>query len=402
MVHADRVVDELRCALTAQCPPDTEVSLGGSGELRHCVVQRADRYCSLACRLAEDQIVYECYYRVGFGIDAMGIADTLAQAVDAAALWLGGASVEEMRQRFTFVDARTRVLEAVRDLIAEHWPADTGDDLTIDDEQSLHAACGDRGCAISCDEWGEHLTAELAWHGIAVARTRAGDPGGLVRLAVRWAAEGAKPSALRQQYPDLEFTRAAEAFEAGRLIEGKYLASWDQVAEMCADAGSPMSAAVIELIQHLRSKGFDRQWRAGLSDTTLLFSPFLEDRSRREGPAVAITPAGDAFEVMGEFGRKRRVAVSEAPAVLASVLRRASDGRSHPVWDDETSCGCILTGPAIAVGAYGYVNDRPLLIAAAIPLGLVISGSVFLVTRGIEWLTYAIWFRRAGRNPSGR
>jgi hypothetical protein len=105
------------------------------------------------------------------------------------------------------------------------------------------------------------------------------------------------PSALRAQFPWLEIGPLADAYEAGRGVEGEFVESWDHVEPFYREIPYVATERVLGLIAAIRAAGYDRKLRAGTSLYDLIVS-----RSRRHGlregqPCVAFAFEGEGMQV---------------------------------------------------------------------------------------------------------
>jgi ADP-heptose:LPS heptosyltransferase len=86
------------------------------------------------------------------------------------------------------------------------------------------------------------------------------------------------PSALKKEFPELDFGKLAQYYEKGNGIEGEFILSWDDIENFYQELEHENKREILKLIKQMREYGFDKTLRAGQSLYTMILS-----RSRRHG-----------------------------------------------------------------------------------------------------------------------
>src|SRR5262249_32243548 len=146
---------------------------------------------------------------------------------------------------------------------------------------------GDRSCTLSFCRDSSMLDASFKWQDMEMFQIRSDDLGLLASLIKRWVCDRAMPSAMRAEFLSIEIGKVADYFEAGRQVEGEYVASWDDIEETYREFEFKESAAILRFIADLRRAGFDHTFRAGTSMATLILSRARRHGLRPEQPFVA-------------------------------------------------------------------------------------------------------------------
>lgn len=174
------------------------------------------------------------------------------------------------------------VLSALRDRLLIQIPAlSRGAATEIEDRGSgyhiLHFRSGERAVVIEAAGPGLFYAAFL-WDGRPLFADRFESVEPLAVLLRRWVSDHALPSALRQEFPELELDELADYYERGAALEGEFVRSWDAVEVFYREDGGDHFAAARAFIRALRDAGYDRLLRAGQSMSIMGLS-----RSRDQG-----------------------------------------------------------------------------------------------------------------------
>lgn len=293
---------DLRAALAdrlAALGPGTEVEATGYGVHWQCTANRGGRSALVHC-FDHGGPQFYAQFRGGDPPDPNGRTRSRTETVEAVAAWLGGAGRDDLHRRFAFVDHRLRQLAAIRaDSVAAHPELGPACELRSPwaDHHELILRAGDRAARVSFRGEEPEPDAVLSWDDCEQARVRTGDATRRALLLRRWVCDHAPPSAIAQEFPEVEVGPVARFYEEGRPVEGEFLVSWDEIERYFADRGPPDPAPILGLIAAIRRAGFDRTLRAGQSLWTLVVS-----RSRRHGlrddqPCLFFSaPHGSAME----------------------------------------------------------------------------------------------------------
>lgn len=314
-------------AFAATRPP-TEFTVDGKGVHWHCTASRGDRSANVSC-FADMKVEYAASYGEGGSTVAHARTPSLDRAVAVVADWLGGATLEQLYERYDFVDQRKRQLLAILARVVERAPAigrlpQAGLVREFGEFYRLQFGDSVRGCRLSYYGDNELPDAVFSWDRCGLFDYRPDDLDVLACLISRWICDATMPSAIREEYPWLEIGDVADAYEQGRGVEGEFIASWDWIQEFFAKLPRGLIPDVAPFLAAMRSHGFDRTLRAGQSMATLIVS-----RSRRHGlvadaPYLAFnfSDAGVEAELSG-VGNVRRTtnAAIELNDAILELLR---------------------------------------------------------------------------------
>lgn len=267
----------------ADIEPSTRCSVDGRGVHWHCIGRRGARSAEVAC-FASREVEYATTYRDRDEPLTHGRTSSKNLALDAAATWLVGASVEQLYEQFEFVDKGKRALGRLLAHVVEQAP-----DLAVLPQSglvqqpygefyNLQFSDAQRGCELSFYGKNEQPDARFSWDDCTLFEVRADDPDVLAELLSRWVCNREMPSALREAYPWLEMDSVADAYETGLGVEGEFVHSWRWIREFFDDLPFNFTPNVVELIDQITQLGFHRTLRAGQSMASLILS-----RSRRHG-----------------------------------------------------------------------------------------------------------------------
>lgn len=216
------------------------------------------------------------------GEPAWGRTSSRIDAVAVVRMWLGGATLLDLVDRYPFVDARKRAFEEI-DRAVQRADARIAARVT---SEIVHEMCdlhhmrmtdGDRAIRLEFYGRNPHPDAYLLWDECTMAQTTVLYPPTFAAIVRRWLVDHAPPSVMQSDFPWLVVRPEAAYYEAGRPIEGEFLVTWDRMEDYYADFGAEASA-ILGFLATLRAGGHASALRAGKSRQSVLLS-----RSRRHG-----------------------------------------------------------------------------------------------------------------------
>jgi hypothetical protein len=166
----------------------------------------------------------------------------------------------------------------------------------MSDLYRLWFTTADRSCEVSFYGDNESPDAKFHWDGCELFQFMVRDTAAFAAALARWLCDRAMPSALQAEFPWLQIGPLADAYEAGRGIEGEFLESWDGIERHFAHEYGP-GPRVLALIAAIRAAGYDRKLRAGQSMYTLIVSRSRRHGLRRGQPSVAFEFEGEGMQV---------------------------------------------------------------------------------------------------------
>jgi hypothetical protein len=244
--------------------------------------------------------------------DATGRTVSRAEVVAAVADWLDGHGVEDLHQRFAFVDRRKRALATIEAETVTCCP-----ELGRLASSEIRQVCGDlydlwfktqdRSCRISYYARNQFPDAEFHWDECELLRIQMGDTTRLAVMLKRWLCDQAMPSAMAAEFPEAESHPPARYYEEGRPAEGEFITSWDAIERFYEDALFPCAGPVLGMIARIRQAGYDKTLRAGQSLWLLVVS-----RSRRHGlregqPSITFAFTGNGMDVYNDVDGQERL-----------------------------------------------------------------------------------------------
>jgi hypothetical protein len=316
--------------------PDSRVGVEKICALWHCIASRGDRSGSVHC---SGRVYYVTLHRGGRTV-AEARTRSKGDVIGSVAAWLEGPGIEDLYERFPFVDREKRALKAIRAEVVRCRPelgrlAPARVGAVSWGPVCIWYVADDRSCRIGFDADDEVADTAFHWDECPLLRVRTGDTTRLAAMLARWLCDRALPSAMAREFPEADVMPVARYYEERRPVEGEFLTSWDAVGRFFArfldDPRFPQARRVLDLIASIRRAGYDRVLRAGQSMYDLGVS-----RSRRHGlrddqPRIFFEFHEEGMEVHCDIdGRERfslpRIELSpEVEAVLTRLAAREID-----------------------------------------------------------------------------
>jgi hypothetical protein len=262
---------------------EAEISIEGRGVHWTCTAKRGKRRCSISPLHGPVPV-----YFVGFGDDtqtqAMGRTPVKKDAVSAMRGWLQGQERGELCDRFEFIDREKRSLERIEKEIIETYPefeqlVTTNLNHLVDDLYELWLSAKDRTCRVFYFGQNKFPDYVFHWDECRLFTVQTGQFSQLALVLKRWLCDYIMPSDLEREFPWIDTGKLAKHYEAGRGIEGEFVASWDHIERFYGKmVNVPFGSEVLDMIAQMRRIGYDKTLRAGQS----MYS-FIVSRSRRHG-----------------------------------------------------------------------------------------------------------------------
>jgi hypothetical protein len=263
-------------ALSSQ---DIAVSIEGKGVHWQCAVQKNARRCTIHC-FGNSQYFIE--FEELAAAEAYGRSFDRVDVIWSASHWLEGQSIEDLYKQFDFVDKSKRSLETTEKEVVNTCP-----------ELSLCAPNLRYPDSEFCELWFENLGRKCSifppdknglslvlfyWDDCMLFQIQADNFKQLALILKRWLYDNVMPSALEAEFSWIDIGPIAPYYEAGRGIEGEFIVSWVKIEEFYKDFNLSSHPEIFTFISQIRQLGYDKEFRAGQSTSTLILS-----RSRRHG-----------------------------------------------------------------------------------------------------------------------
>jgi len=268
-----------------------QITIQGVGLHWNCEVSDGQRTCNIYCSKALPVSQQKPLYMISFLEDAKEVAfgriNDVMTALQSVQFWIDQVSIAVMYENFEFVDLDKRKITQIRQQLLDFVPTlETQANLELTHKGSdffeLHIRKGDRVCELT----GFGIKSPIAFT-FKVEETTLfeseRDLKELAHMVKNWVIDEWPPSKLEATFPGLMTGKLASYYEEGRLVQGEFVASWDNVQSFFDDIDSmffSIKQDIIGLIQAMRTKGYDHHLRAGQSLYNLVFS-----RARKHGLA---------------------------------------------------------------------------------------------------------------------
>jgi hypothetical protein len=322
-----KYAQDLYAGLLARFSPlahQTEISVTGGGVQWRCSAQRGNRSCWVGCFEVGGPEFLTFFEQNGRKV-ATGRNSLQPETVDAIGYWLDSLPLDDLYQRFPFVDHEKRRLISIRECVLRKHPALAGAArhvLTVTGSGVAHLWFHSTARSVHLHFTGRHDSPEAAfhWDQCELFRFDAADCTSLGNVLDRWLTGNAPPSALRQEFPWLHIGALADYYENGSPVEGEFLESWNQMEAVYEGSRFPPRSLVLPFIADLRRAGYDHKLRAGQSIWSLIVSRSRRPRLRPGQPLVSFQFRENSMEVFSSNHGEERI--SDHPIQISDTVRR--------------------------------------------------------------------------------
>ena len=272
---------------------DIQIIISGAGVNWNCKVAYQDRYCSIFCTTDIAQNREKPLYQISFVEDtervAQGQVNDISVALQSIQCWIDQALVEEMYESFEFVDFDKRNLEKIAVRVLNLYPelGQEADSKLTQDEFSTwyYAIKKDNRC---CELIGFGVNESISFNfKVEEALLFESDRNfeELITMVKHWLIDGWPPSKLEAVFANLDTGTLAKYYEEGRLVEGEFVVSWDEVERYYQQPSldnTPDKYKILDLIHKIRAKGYEVVFRASRIGYSLQLLR-MRDHSYEEG-----------------------------------------------------------------------------------------------------------------------
>lgn len=286
-------------------------TIDGAGVHWHCTIARDDRACRIHCFALPEGREYYTSYQQRTETVAYSRIPSRDETLEAVSDWLNGADLTSLYDRYWFIDATKRRLAQIRDHVITTEP-----ELNKSAESELVQQIGDgyylilRGSERSCEVsfYGKNVwpDATFAWDECHLFQYQPHDNSQFASVLKCWLCDNLTPSEMRSRFPWLSIGELADYYEAGKPIEGEFIKSWDWLEEFYDDTRCPLADDIKAFMRAMRSKGYDRIFRAGQSLWSLILSRSRRHGMRPEQPCIQFWFRDDGMDVFNYIEDRRR------------------------------------------------------------------------------------------------
>jgi hypothetical protein len=325
----------LAAALAPERPP-VEMVVDYRAANGKCTASRGEFSCIVYCfyydmRHRTGPEYQVCFFRRG-QMQSCGRTPACADAVGAVRDWVRGVEINDLYEKYAFVDRQKRTLTALRSALLSGSPelrrAASYELRGSWDSYRLSFAVGDRDCELSFYGDDPVPNAVFRWDQTPMFAFPDGEAATLLVALRRWMCDRAMPSAMKAEFPWLRPSEVAAYYEQGRPIEGEFLLSWDGIERWYREIDRPFATDVLRLIG---SAGYDHQLRAGQSLWFLVVSRSRRHGLRRDQPSIAFVWKADGMVVEARLDVEQRMTVptieltAEVNCLLAGLAAMTID-----------------------------------------------------------------------------
>lgn len=268
---------------------NVEILIKGSGVHWQCLVTKSGIGCNIDCF---DFNMLDIAYKgpefsTSFLIKEKSIAEgrtfDKVETIAAVKSWIQYKDIHKLYTEFDFIDKNKRKLKKNRVQILAAHPelCKISENEVIEEASSIYGLWfknDNRSCRMNFCGYEPTPQIFFNWDDSLMFKTSHDDIDREGILIKRWVFDKANPSVLRKEFPDINFGKLADFYEAGNKIEGEFLLSWDDVEEFYNNVNIDSIKGIISFIKELRNRGYDKVFRAGTSLYSLVLS-----RSKRHG-----------------------------------------------------------------------------------------------------------------------
>jgi hypothetical protein len=263
---------------------ETNISINKPGLHWSCAINRNDRNCIVYCF---GQKGYYVSFRIDDKAQAHGRTCLKEELILSVVKWIIGASPNDIRDEFNFIDPGKRALEIFWDLALQVSPELEHCTNIILKRKLSEAYClsftsSQRNCEVYIERQTLDLTFEFYWGDFSIFKFSSKDNARSALILKRWFSDNVIPSVLVNEFPWLNSDRLSKYNDFDQIIADNFSQSWDDFEKTYnwyLDIGifgnENYYEDIIKMISKMRQKGFDRTLRAGHSMFRLMLSRSL-------------------------------------------------------------------------------------------------------------------------------
>lgn len=263
---------------------ETNISINKPGLHWNCAINRNDRKCIVYCF---GQKGYYVSFRIDDKSQARGRTCLEAELIFSIVKWIMGASPNDIRVEFNFIDPGKRALEIFWDLALQAFPElEHCTDIILKPKLSeaycLSFTSSQRNCEVYFESQTLDLIFEFYWRDLYIFKFSSKDNVRSAPILKRWFCDNVVPSVLVNEFSWLNSDRLSKLYDFDQVIADSFSKSWDEFEKTynwCLDIGifgkENYYEEIIKMISQMRQKGFDRTLRAGQSMFRLMLSRSL-------------------------------------------------------------------------------------------------------------------------------
>jgi len=304
----------------------------------YCKLQRDERLCNIRCPDTLDGTTYTLSFELNGKPVAYGRSADMDSIIAAVTNWLNGKKIQQLYERYDFVDKEKRGLAAIlATVLTEHT------DFNYMHKHNLKEIGASfyflllggvlRSCRIYYPDGESDPRYVFSWSSIEVFETAGQHTKQAILLIKRWILDHAAPSKLQKEFPEIDFGRLTNCYDEGKELEREFILGWDQIEEFYRDLkGDDKTPGILQLLKTMRGKGFDKTLRPGTSLYSFIVSRSFKYGLRTDQPRVRfefyfVQPAAMKVSCYREDGTKEvlsfeRIEYNEAIEGMLKELER--------------------------------------------------------------------------------
>jgi hypothetical protein len=271
-----------------------------------CLAERGPSRCSIRCWNDEDITHYTLRLVRDSHLIAQGETTSLRMALDAVEEWLDDSPLSRLYELFAFIDAKKRALLPTQQAIVALVPELANQWAFVERERDGLEFCQDERTCL----------AFFGGDGYPPLLTITGDTyvlGSYEFLSVDevaffiklWLCDQVMPSQMKREFPSMEIEEMATYYEQDRCWEGVCILSWRWTEEHYRRM--PRAERYLNLVEQIKSKGFEQTLHAGTSMFTLILSRSKAYGLRNEQSYIAFSCVDGGMEVIVRFEDEQRL-----------------------------------------------------------------------------------------------
>ncbi|MCC9606899.1 hypothetical protein LOC68_15555 [Blastopirellula sp. JC732] len=219
-----------------------------------------------------DTVEFQVSFLDADQIVIVGESESEADVAEGLAAWILGASRETLAQRAPFAGAAELGSERLYQLaksqleLATHI---TRRKAKFENEHTVRFEKQERGCEVLF--WNSIAEMTFLWGEtpLFTDRLSSQEIERILELVRGWVDDAKAPSEMRAHWPHLKMGKAADFFEAGKVVEGEFFVSWDNIVPEGWMWENTEVGRLQPLIERLRELGFDHRLLARRSGPAL-------------------------------------------------------------------------------------------------------------------------------------
>lgn len=216
------------------------------------------------------------------------------EIISSVVSWLGNCNLNELLDTFEFVDPGKRTLEKFQHKLIEVYPkferyATIKLEPGLGETFCLKITSNNRFCHMHYYKNSKIPTCECYWKDFFVFEFSLVNTINSALLLKQWFCDDVTPSNLVKEFPFLDKGELSECSDFKKVIEADFIRSWDNVENIFQGMYKYLREEMegrLTFFSKLRTKGYDRIFRAGVSVMALVLSRAMHHGLRDDQPCL--------------------------------------------------------------------------------------------------------------------